>query len=188
MKILLTLTIILSNLLVQSQNNEMILIGDSQVKAKKIVKEMASQNSNFKFKEYNGWYGGINEYVQQYSIWAPDGLLLKSVFVVKGKVILNVVLSSEPPANTTQSRLDEIKNLLRGKNAPPDIVYLRNDTYKVMIGSKFYCYRKTLILFSYNNADRIQTYIIDAANFDALQRYTMIWINMAKNKMRYRFL
>jgi len=113
-KRLITLSFIISSLLVHSHTTEMVLIGDSQEKAKIIVKEMADIDTDFKYEEYSGWYDGINDYVTQYSIWSPDGMLFKNVFAVDGNVVLHVVLSSEPPENTTQSRLDEIKNLLRG--------------------------------------------------------------------------
>lgn len=186
-KRLITLSFVIISLLVHSQTTEMVLIGDSQEKAKITVKEMADIDTDFKYEEYSGWYDGINDYVTQYSIWSPDGMLFKNVFAVDGNVVLHVVLSSEPPENTTQSRLDEIKNLLRGENAPPDITYLRNDTYEVKINNEFYCYRKHLIFYA-NNKSKIQTYIIDASNFDALQRYTRIWTSMAKDKLQYRYL
>lgn len=186
MKRLITLTLIVANLIVQSQTIDMVLMGDSQAKARKIVKEMADTDSDFKFEEYSGWYDGINENVKQYSIWG-DGILFKSVFVVDGKVTFHVVLSSEPPANTSQARLDEIKNQLRSKDGHSDIVYLRNDTYKVLINNQFYCYRKHLVFYGANR-NKIQTYIIDATNFDALQRYTELWVSMAKDKIQYRYL
>ncbi len=172
-------------MIVQSQTIDMVLIGDNQAKAREIVKEMADLDSDFKFEEYSGWYDGIDDFVNQYSIWG-DGMLFKNVFVVNGKVTLHVVLSSEPPTNTSQARLDEIKNLLRSKDGPPDIIYLRNDTYKVLVDDQFYCYRKHLVFYGANET-KIQTYIIDAANFDALQRYTELWVSMTKDKLQYRY-
>jgi len=57
----------------------------------------------------------------------------------------------------------------------------------VQINNKFYCYRKHLIFYA-DNTNKIQTYIIDAADFDALQRYTKIWVSVAKGKLQYRYL
>jgi hypothetical protein len=185
MKGLITLTFIVANLIVQSQTIDMVLIGDNQAKAKKIVKEMADLDSYFEFEEYIGWYDGINDFVNQYSIWGDD-MLFKHVFVVNGKVAMIVTFSSEPPANTSQAKLDDIKKKLRSKDCPSDLMYLRDDTYKVMIDNKFYCYRKHLVIYMFNKKE-IQPYIIDAVNFDALQRYTDIWESMIKNDLRYRY-
>lgn len=186
MKSLLTLSIILAGLFAQTQTMEMILIGDSKEKARKIVKEMSNMDPDFKFEEYNGWYEGIDDYVNQYSIWGTDSSLLKSVFVVGGKVILHAVLSSEPPANTTHAELDKIQKRLRSKAAMPDIEYMQKDTYKILMNNKFYSYRKHLVFYMPNKA-KIQTYIIEASDFDQLQRYTNQWTTMAQNKLHFRY-
>ena len=186
MKTIITLVLVAASLLARAQTIEMLLIGDSKSKASRIVKEMASIDSDFIFEEYNGWYDGINDYVNQYTIWG-GGMLLKTVFVIEGKVSMQVTFSSEPPANTSQKRLDEIQKLLRSKNGPPDITYLSDNTYKVFINNEFYCYRKHLIFYSPEKPG-IQPYIIDADNFDALQRHTALWVSLIKDNLRYRYL
>jgi len=174
-------------MIVQSQTSESIFIGDNDSNAKRIVNRIANQDIDFKYEEYKGWYEGIDEYVNQYAIWGSDGMLFMNVLTVEGKVVFIMSLSPEPSPHTSQKELDQIKSLLRGENSPSDIVYLRNNTYKVLINKRFYSYRKHFILFS-SDGDKIVTYIMDASNFEALQRYSKIWETNKINKLEFRYL
>jgi hypothetical protein len=171
----------------QSQTSEVILIGDSNIKAKKHIKNLANLDIDFAYEEYYGWYDGIDDIVNQNALWSSDNMLFMNVFSVDDKVVLIMALSSLPDANSTQAELDQMKKMLRGKDSPTDIIYLRNDTYKVLMNDKFYCYRKHLILFR-PNGDRIISYIFDAYNFDALQRFCKLFTNDPKQRLQIRFL
>ena len=182
---ILLLIILFSVFTSHSQTAETILIGDSQDKARRLAKQFAAQDPELEYEEYNGWYGGINDNVNQYAVWG-DGLLLFNVLAVDGKVVYIMAIMSDPSPTASQSELDQIKNFLRGKDAPPDHIYLQDNTYKKLMNGKFYSYCKYLVI--YGDTDRIMPYIFDAYDFDALQRISKVFETEVLKKMKVRYL
>lgn len=161
-------------MLMQAQSPELILIGDSHEKAKRLIKEFAEQDTELKYEEYSGWYDGVDTIIDQYSVWSEDDILLINVLVANDKVVYTMAMMPEPNFETPQEEIDHIRISLRGEYAPPGHKYIGNNIYKKDDGviPASFC---TYILLSGSNGN-IMSYVMEAVYFDVLYELQSIFV------------